>query len=137
MKSGFSADAIHGNKSQNARQRALAAFKSGECRILVATDLFARGIDVAEVTHVVNFDLPNEPESYVHRIGRTGRAGRTGIALAFCDPSERGHLAAIEKLTRVRLAVAASPIQASSPARTEIRPAARPARRPQPRPRAA
>jgi ATP-dependent RNA helicase RhlE len=137
VKSGFSADAIHGNKSQNARQRALAAFKSGECRILVATDLFARGIDVAEVTHVVNFDLPNEPESYVHRIGRTGRAGRTGIALAFCDPSERGHLAAIEKLTRVRLAVAASPIQASSPARTEIRPAARPARRPQPRPRAA
>lgn len=137
VKSGFSADAIHGNKSQNARQRALAAFKSGECRILVATDLFARGIDVAEVTHVVNFDLPNEPESYVHRIGRTGRAGRTGIALAFCDPSERGHLAAIEKLTRVRLAVAASPIQASSPARTEIRPATRPARRPQPRPRAA
>lgn len=137
VKSGFSADAIHGNKSQNARQRALAAFKSGECRILVATDLFARGIDVAEVTHVVNFDLPNEPESYVHRIGRTGRAGRTGIALAFCDPSERGQLAAIEKLTRVRLAVAASPIQASSPARTEIRPAARPARRPQPRPRAA
>ena len=103
----------------------------------MATDLFARGIDVAEVTHVVNFDLPNEPESYVHRIGRTGRAGRTGIALAFCDPSERGQLAAIEKLTRVRLAVAASPIQASSPARTEIRPAARPARRPQPRPRAA
>lgn len=137
VKSGFSADAIHGNKSQNARQRALATFKSGECHILVATDLFARGIDVAEVTHVVNFDLPNEPESYVHRIGRTGRAGRTGIALAFCDPSERGHLAAIEKLTRVRLAVAASPIQASSPARTEIRPAARPARRPQPRPRAA
>ncbi|MBY0362993.1 MAG: DEAD/DEAH box helicase, partial [Phreatobacter sp.] len=69
-KSGFSADAIHGNKSQNARQRALAAFKTGECRILVATDLFARGIDVAEVTHVINFDLPNEPESYVHRIGR-------------------------------------------------------------------
>ncbi|MCZ8313678.1 DEAD/DEAH box helicase [Phreatobacter sp.] len=139
VKSGFSADAIHGNKSQNARQRALAAFKSGECRILVATDLFARGIDVAEVTHVVNFDLPNEPESYVHRIGRTGRAGRTGIALAFCDTSERGHLAAIEKLTRVRLAVAASPIQASSPAqRTEFRPPAKkPARRPQSRPRAA
>jgi len=138
VKSGFSADAIHGNKSQNARQRALAAFKSGECRILVATDLFARGIDVAEVTHVVNFDLPNEPESYVHRIGRTGRAGRTGIAYAFCDPSERGHLAAIEKLTRVRLAVAASPIQASPPAqRTDVRPPARPARRPQSRPRAA
>ncbi|MDP2804078.1 MAG: DEAD/DEAH box helicase [Phreatobacter sp.] len=134
-KSGFSADAIHGNKSQNARQRALAAFKTGECRILVATDLFARGIDVAEVTHVINFDLPNEPESYVHRIGRTGRAGRTGIALAFCDPSERGHLAAIEKLTRVRLAVVGSPIQAS--ARGETRPPPAPARRPQPRRRAA
>jgi len=135
VKSGFSADAIHGNKSQNARQRALAAFKAGECRILVATDLFARGIDVAEVTHVINFDLPNEPESYVHRIGRTGRAGRTGIALAFCDPSERGHLAAIEKLTRVRLAVAGSPIQAS--ARGDTRPPPAPARRPQPRRRAA
>ncbi|WP_296571149.1 DEAD/DEAH box helicase [Phreatobacter sp.] len=134
-KSGFSADAIHGNKSQNARQRALAAFKTGECRILVATDLFARGIDVAEVTHVINFDLPNEPESYVHRIGRTGRAGRTGIALAFCDPSERGHLAAIEKLTRVRLAVVGSPIQAS--ARGDTRPPSAPARRPQPRRRAA
>lgn len=134
-KSGFSADAIHGNKSQNARQRALAAFKAGECRILVATDLFARGIDVAEVTHVINFDLPNEPESYVHRIGRTGRAGRTGIALAFCDPSERGHLAAIEKLTRVRLAVVGSPIQAS--ARGDTRPPSAPARRPQPRRRAA
>jgi ATP-dependent RNA helicase RhlE len=134
-KSGFSADAIHGNKSQNARQRALAAFKTGECRILVATDLFARGIDVAEVTHVINFDLPNEPESYVHRIGRTGRAGRTGIALAFCDPSERGHLAAIEKLTRVRLAVVGSPIQAST--RGDTRPPSAPARRPQPRRRAA
>jgi len=134
VKSGFSADAIHGNKSQNARQRALAAFKTGECRILVATDLFARGIDVAEVTHVINFDLPNEPESYVHRIGRTGRAGRTGIALAFCDPSERGHLAAIEKLTRVRLAVAGSPIQAQPRGDTR---APVPSRRQQPRRRAA
>ena len=133
-KSGFSADAIHGNKSQNARQRALAAFKTGECRVLVATDLFARGIDVAEVTHVINFDLPNEPESYVHRIGRTGRAGRTGIALAFCDPSERGHLAAIEKLTRVRLAVAGSPIQAQPRGDTR---APVPSKRQQPRRRAA
>ncbi|WP_439573622.1 DEAD/DEAH box helicase [Phreatobacter sp.] len=111
-KAGVSADAIHGNKSQNARQKALASFKAGDCRVLVATDLFARGIDVAEVTHVVNFELPNEPESYVHRIGRTGRAGRTGIAYAFCDPSERSQLAAIERLTRVRLAVAGSPIRA-------------------------
>jgi ATP-dependent RNA helicase RhlE len=134
VKSGFSADAIHGNKSQNARQRALAAFKTGECRVLVATDLFARGIDVAEVTHVINFDLPNEPESYVHRIGRTGRAGRTGIALAFCDPSERGHLAAIEKLTRVRLAVAGSPIQAQPRGDTR---APVPSKRQQPRRRAA
>ncbi len=134
VKSGFSADAIHGNKSQNARQRALAAFKAGECRVLVATDLFARGIDVAEVTHVINFDLPNEPESYVHRIGRTGRAGRTGIALAFCDPSERGHLAAIEKLTRVRLAVAGSPIQAQPRGDTR---APVPSKRQQPRRRAA
>ncbi|MFN6952820.1 MAG: helicase-related protein, partial [Albidovulum sp.] len=117
-----------------ARQRALAAFKTGECRILVATDLFARGIDVAEVTHVINFDLPNEPESYVHRIGRTGRAGRTGIALAFCDPSERGHLAAIEKLTRVRLAVAGSPILAQTRGDTR---APVPPKRHQPRRRAA
>ncbi len=134
VKSGFSADAIHGNKSQNARQRALAAFKAGECRVLVATDLFARGIDVAEVTHVINFDLPNEPESYVHRIGRTGRAGRTGIAFAFCDPSERGHLAAIEKLTRVRLAVAGSPILAQPRGDTR---APVPSKRQQPRRRAA
>jgi ATP-dependent RNA helicase RhlE len=134
-KSGVSADAIHGNKSQNARQRALASFKAGDCRVLVATDLFARGIDVAEVTHVVNFDLPNEPESYVHRIGRTGRAGRTGVAYAFCDPSERDQLAAIERLTRVRLAVAGSPIRAPQDGDLP-RPPARD-QRPQPRRRAA
>jgi ATP-dependent RNA helicase RhlE len=134
LKSGHAADAIHGNKSQNARQRALAAFKSGECRVLVATDLFARGIDVAEVTHVVNFDLPNEPESYVHRIGRTGRAGRTGIAYAFCDPSERGQLAAIERLTRVPLKVVGSHVSAQRGGDTR-QPA--PQKRPQPRRRAA
>jgi len=108
-KTGVRTEAIHGNKAQGARQRALAAFKTGEARVLVATDLFARGIDVAEITHVVNFDLPNEPESYVHRIGRTGRAGRTGIAIAFCDPSERAYLADIERLTRVRLTPQALP----------------------------
>ncbi len=133
-KSGHSADAIHGNKSQNARQRALAAFKAGDCRVLVATDLFARGIDVAEVTHVINYELPNEPESYVHRIGRTGRAGRTGIAFAFCDPSERTYLTAIERLTRVQLTVVGSPLPAG--ARAEPRPPQR-HQRPQPRRRAA
>jgi ATP-dependent RNA helicase RhlE len=134
-KSGFSADAIHGNKSQNARQRALAAFKTGEVRVLVATDLFARGIDVAEVTHVVNFDLPNEPESYVHRIGRTGRAGRTGIAYAFCDPSEKGFLKDIERLTRVAITVARTP-GLPQPRREAPRPP-QPQKRPQPRRRAA
>ncbi|WP_072573890.1 DEAD/DEAH box helicase [Granulibacter bethesdensis] len=104
--SGIPADAIHGNKSQNARQRALERFRSGDARVLVATDIAARGIDVAGVSHVVNFELPNEPESYVHRIGRTARAGQTGIAISFCDSSERPFLKAIEKLTRVKMSVA-------------------------------
>ncbi len=103
---GIEADAIHGNKSQNARQRALGRFRDGDSRVLVATDIAARGIDVQGITHVVNFDLPNEPESYVHRIGRTARAGATGIALSFCDGSERGYLKDIEKLTGQRLTVA-------------------------------
>jgi len=90
--------AIHGNKSQGARIRALDAFKSGEARVLVATDIAARGIDVEEITHVVNFDLPHEPEVYVHRIGRTARAGEDGVALSFCMESEREDLAQIEKL---------------------------------------
>ena len=91
--------AIHGNKSQNARTRALDEFKSGETPILVATDIASRGLDVDDVGLVINYDLPNEPESYVHRIGRTGRAGRTGVALAFCDETEGEYLRAIEKLT--------------------------------------
>jgi ATP-dependent RNA helicase RhlE len=102
---GVRAEAIHGNKSQNARQKALESFKSGKVRVLVATDLASRGIDVEDVTHVINFELPNEPESYVHRIGRTGRAGRKGIALSFCAADERGFLRDIERLTRVRLKV--------------------------------
>jgi ATP-dependent RNA helicase RhlE len=102
---GVRALAIHGNKSQNARQRALDGFKSGSLRVLVATDLASRGIDVDDVTHVINFDLPNEPESYVHRIGRTGRAGGAGVALSFCDREERGYLRDIERLTGVRLKV--------------------------------
>ena len=85
---GIEADAIHGNKSQTARERALENFKSGRIRVLVATDIAARGIDVDDISHVINYDLPNEPESYVHRIGRTARAGKSGIALSFCDPSE-------------------------------------------------
>ncbi len=92
--------AIHGNKSQGARQRALAAFKSGEAKILVATDIAARGIDVANVSHVINVDLPDEPESYVHRIGRTARAGRDGVAITLCEPSENDKLRAVERLIK-------------------------------------
>jgi ATP-dependent RNA helicase RhlE len=100
-----SAEAIHGNKSQSARQRALKRFRDGEARVLVATDIAARGIDVDGVTHVINYELPNEPESYVHRIGRTARAGATGIAFSFCDPTERAYLRDIERLIQQRLIV--------------------------------
>ena len=92
------AAAIHGNKSQNARQDALNDFKNGKLRVLVATDIAARGIDIDELTHVINFDLPNVPETYVHRIGRTGRAGNTGIAISFCSAEERTELKDIQKL---------------------------------------
>jgi len=97
-KAGIAAAAIHGNKSQGARTRALDGFRSGELPILVATDIAARGIDVTGVTHVINFDLPNVPETYVHRIGRTGRADASGIAVSFCDSEERPFLADIERL---------------------------------------
>ena len=97
-KRGVRAEAIHGNKSQGARERALANFKSGTSRVLVATDIAARGIDIDDVTHVVNFDLPNVPETYVHRIGRTARAGAEGVALSFCDTEEREYLIDIERL---------------------------------------
>lgn len=96
--SGISAAAIHGNKSQGARTKALAGFKSGSIPILVATDIASRGIDVDGVTHVFNYDLPNEPESYVHRIGRTARAGKTGVAYGFCDDTESGYLVGIQQL---------------------------------------
>jgi ATP-dependent RNA helicase RhlE len=99
------ATAIHGGKSQNQRLRALDAFKRGDIRVLVASDLASRGLDIDEVSHVVNFDLPNEPEVYVHRIGRTGRAGAHGTALSFCAFEERGFLAAIERLTRTAVTV--------------------------------
>jgi ATP-dependent RNA helicase RhlE len=102
---GQTVEALHGNKAQNARVRALEAFRNGRVRILVATDIAARGIDVSAISHVINYELPNEPESYVHRIGRTARAGAGGTAYAFCDPSERSYLKAIEKLTRSPLTV--------------------------------
>ena len=104
-KAGIRAEAIHGNKSQTARQKALSNFKQRSTRVLVATDIASRGIDVDSLSHVINFDLPNEPETYVHRIGRTGRAGASGIALSFCDGSERGYLKDIRKLTRVDIPV--------------------------------
>ena len=100
IKEDIGAEAIHGNKSQNARQRALTNFKNGTTRVLVATDIAARGIDVDELSHVINFELPNEPETYVHRIGRTGRAGFSGTALSFCDPEERDYLKLIQKLIK-------------------------------------
>jgi ATP-dependent RNA helicase RhlE len=99
VRGGVEAAAIHGNKTQGARTRALDGFKSGHIRVLVATDIASRGIDVDGVSHVFNFDLPNLPESYVHRIGRTGRAGREGVAIAFCDETEKEYLRDIEKLT--------------------------------------
>jgi ATP-dependent RNA helicase RhlE len=102
---GLPANAIHGNKSQAQRERALAAFRSGEVNILVATDIAARGIDIPGVSHVFNFDLPDVPEQYVHRIGRTARAGADGLAIAFCSPDERGNLRDIERLTKQKLAV--------------------------------
>ena len=112
-KAGIAAGAIHGGKSQGARQRALAEFRSGKARVLVATDIAARGIDVDGVSHVINFEIPNQPESYVHRIGRTARAGAEGIAISLCDAAERGHLKAIEKLTKRPLTVVGGPAAAA------------------------
>jgi len=103
-KAGFSAAAIHGNKTQNARTRALTGFRNGITKVLVATDVASRGIDIEGISHVFNYDLPNESETYVHRIGRTGRAGRDGVAISFCDDSEGGYLRDIERLTGVPLA---------------------------------
>jgi ATP-dependent RNA helicase RhlE len=104
-KGGVRAESIHGNKSQRQREQALERFKAGECRVLVATDIASRGLDIDDVTHVVNLDLPNEPDAYVHRIGRTGRAGATGVAYSFCSLEERLLLGQIEKLTKKKLNV--------------------------------
>ncbi|QQR90999.1 MAG: DEAD/DEAH box helicase [Myxococcales bacterium] len=103
------AAAIHGNKSQSARVRALEDFKAGRVRVVVATDIAARGIDIKDLSHVINFDLPNEPESYVHRVGRTGRAGASGIAISFCSDEERPYLRAIERLTKRDIAQRETP----------------------------
>ena len=102
-KSRIAAEAIHGNKSQNQRERVLAAFRTGKLRTLIATDIAARGIDVDGISHVVNYDLPNIPESYVHRIGRTARAGAEGVAISFCDHDERSYLRDIERLIRMTI----------------------------------
>lgn len=117
QKENITAAAIHGNKSQNARQHALSNFKNGNLRVLVATDIAARGIDIDELTHVINFELPNVPETYVHRIGRTGRAGNTGIAISFCDQEERTELKDIQKLIAKNIPVVDShpyPLSAAS-----------------------
>jgi ATP-dependent RNA helicase RhlE len=106
---GIRAEAIHGNKGQNQRVRALEAFRSGKSPVLVATDIAARGLDIDGITHVFNFDLPMEPEAYVHRIGRTARAGASGVAISFCDAEERGLLRDIEKTIRRTLAVVQTP----------------------------
>ena len=121
---GVRSEAIHGNKSQNARQKALDNFSRGKARVLVATDLASRGIDVAGVTHVINFELPADAESYVHRIGRTARAGASGIAISFCDGSERGQLKGIERLTNQRIAVVSTPANEDMPAAPPMRPRA-------------
>jgi ATP-dependent RNA helicase RhlE len=109
VKLGHTAEAIHGNKAQNARQRALANFKSGKTRVLVATDIAARGIDIDSLAFVLNFDLPNVPETYVHRIGRTGRAGQNGTSFSFCMEDEIPYLRDIQKLIRKSIPVTEAP----------------------------
>ena len=122
-RSGFRAEAIHGNKSQNARQRALNQFKSKEIHVLVATDIAARGIDIDELAYVINFELPNVPETYVHRIGRTGRAGANGAALSFCDWEEKEFLRDIQKLISKTIPVISEhpfPMQGKAPAPSSV-----------------
>ena len=130
MMKNISAEAIHGNKSQNARQRALSNFKERKTRVLVATDIAARGIDIDSLTHVINYDIPDISETYVHRIGRTGRAGASGVSFSFCDSEERENLRDIEKLIGKKIPVitdhpypstgrepAAAPAKKTGPAR--------------------
>jgi ATP-dependent RNA helicase RhlE len=128
-KANIRAAAIHGNKSQAARQAALHSFKTGRLKVLVATDIAARGIDIDNLMHVVNFDLPNVPETYVHRIGRTGRAGAEGMAISFCDREERAYLRDIVKLTTQQIPVAAThPFQPDARAATPVAESTRPSR---------
>jgi ATP-dependent RNA helicase RhlE len=132
QKAGHAAEAIHGNKSQNQRERVLAAFRNGRLRTLIATDIAARGIDVDGVSHVVNYDLPNIPESYVHRIGRTARAGSDGVAISFCDHEERAYLRDIERLIRMTIPATdrrtGKPAGHAAPQPTEARHGGRPHR---------
>ena len=130
-KTGIAAEAIHGNKSQTARQRALDSFRNGRVRVLVATDIAARGIDVDGISHVINYELPNVPEDYVHRIGRTARAGASGAAISLCDPTEQPHLRGIESLIKRRLDVAGGEPARNVPANAGQR-AGRPNRRRRP-----
>ncbi|MEE0757830.1 DEAD/DEAH box helicase, partial [Allofournierella sp.] len=134
-KQGIEAAAIHGNKSQSARVAALEGFKSGRLKALVATDIAARGIDISELSHVFQLDLPEVPETYVHRIGRTGRAGAEGTAVAFCSPEEEEYLAAIEKLIRKKIPVRETPAL-PRPAQQEAAPAPKPAPAPRKEPKA-
>jgi len=124
-RAGIEAQPIHGNKSQNQRERTLSAFREGSLQFLVATDIAARGIDIDDVSHVFNYELPNVPEIYVHRIGRTARAGKSGNAIAFCDGSERSLLRDIEKLTGIRIPVVDVAINEIAPLPAAPRPAAK------------
>ncbi len=126
---GFSVGAIHGNKSQGQRERTLAQFRAGEIKVLVATDVAARGLDIPDVRHVYNYDLPNVPENYVHRIGRTARAGKEGSAVAFCSPLEVGDLRAIEKAMKAAIPVIGGEVPAmpaSQPGRPQRKPGQKP-----------
>ena len=131
---GFATAAIHGNKNQNQRDRALKAFRSGAIHVLVATDVAARGIDIPGVGFVYNFDLPNVPENYVHRIGRTARAGREGQAIAFCTAEEMADLRSIERALKAPVDIASGKPWGGSrqaPSGPKKRPRRRPARRPE------
>jgi ATP-dependent RNA helicase RhlE len=120
VRSGVRAAALHGNKSQGARTRALAEFRSAQTPVLVATDLAARGLDVDDIAQVFNYDLTPDPETYVHRIGRTGRAGASGTAVSFCSAQERANLRGIERLLRAPLQTATAPSGDSRPARSRL-----------------
>ena len=126
---GITAAAIHGNKSQSARQRALEGFRAGKVKVLVASDLAARGIDIDDISHVINFEIPNEPETYVHRIGRTGRAEARGVALSFCDHEETSYIPQIERVTKKKIPVITDhPFPAGAPDPTQRYPGPPPQR---------